>query len=116
MQIMALTLNELAVKIGARIIRGNPALAIDSAANLAEAGPGCIAPYTDNAYADLLPKTRAGAVISKQETLTGLPETTALLHSPDPEMSFISAIEALHPISPEPVGIDPKAHVEAGAT
>jgi len=111
---MALTLNELAGKIGARILRGDPNMFIDAAANLAEAGPTSIAPFTDLAYADELAKTRAGAVLSKLDAPAGLPQSAALLQSSDPELAFIGAIEALHPARLETPGVDARACVEPG--
>jgi UDP-3-O-[3-hydroxymyristoyl] glucosamine N-acyltransferase len=112
---MAIRLKDLAAQIGATVQAGDPEKMIDGVANLAEAGPGKLAPLTDPAYAHLIEKTQAAAIVTKTETqLPTLPAGAALLWSADPEMSFVQAIRVLNPERTEKPGIDARAAVEAG--
>ena len=113
---MPLTVAELARLCSATLQGGQPDRLVRAAANLKDAGPEELAPLTDPRYADLLPQTRAAAVVLK----TGLahpppPPATALLYADDPEWAFIQAVLALHPAPAEAPGVDQRACVEPGA-
>ncbi|HEY3323591.1 MAG TPA: UDP-3-O-(3-hydroxymyristoyl)glucosamine N-acyltransferase [Planctomycetota bacterium] len=113
---MSITLGELAAKIGASLVRGEAALLMDGVANLSDAGARELAPFTNAKFAGELERTRAGAVLAFDEKSAGsLPAGTALLVAADPEMALISAINLLHPMAEETVGVDPRAVVEPGA-
>src|SRR5260221_6940051 len=95
---MPIALNELAERLGATIVRGNPGTRIDSVNSLADADTHQVAPFTDIKYLAELQQTRAGAVLARCDVVTPpTPKDTALLNSPDPEFAFIQAIGILHP-------------------
>ena len=112
---MALTLGELAERIGATLSSGDGGKTIDGVSSLGEAGPRQLAPFTDERYLPQLQKTQAGAVVTKNGIApAGLPAATVLLWSADPEMAYVKALEILYPQHAETPGIDPRAVIESG--
>ncbi|MGD0092082.1 MAG: UDP-3-O-(3-hydroxymyristoyl)glucosamine N-acyltransferase [Planctomycetota bacterium] len=113
---MSISLGELAATLHATLVRGDPGARIAGAANLAEAGPQHLAPFTDAQFLPQLQATRAGAVLARSESVAAnLPAASALLCVADPEMAFVAALQLLHPGTGEQPGIDPRAVVEPGA-
>ena len=110
---MPITLQLLAEKLGATLVRGNPDLSLSGVSNLATAGPADVAPFSDPAYQPQLEKTRAGAVLAKTEP-ANLPASVALLLCPDPEIAFIAVVSLFFPESAEKPGIDARAVIEPG--
>ena len=112
---MPITLGELAAKLKATLVRGDPNVLLAGAASLAEAGPHQLAPFTDAQFLPQLKATRAGAVLSRSGSVdVDLPAATALLCVPDPEIAFVEALRLLHPETPEQPSVDPRAEVEPG--
>lgn len=111
---MAMTINELATRCGGTVQGGDPQRLITAAANLEDAGPADVAPLTDAYFANLLPKTKAGAVVLKQGEHPTAPGDTALLYAQDPEMAFIKILDLLYPAQIEEPGIDNSALIEEG--
>ena len=115
---MGLLLSDLAARLSATLVQGDSSRVIDAANSLNEAGPSHLAPFTDAKYSDQLKSTRAGAILAKVIPSGDggrVPEGTALLLCPDPEMAFIQALQLLHPEPVEAPGIDRTAVVESGA-
>ena len=109
-----LTLQALAEKLGAKLVRGDGNLIVTGLSSLAAAEPTQIAPFSDPKFQPQLEKTRAGVVIAKTEP-ANLPAATALLLSPDPEIAFITALSLFFPETAERAGIDARAVIEPGA-
>lgn len=112
---MALTVEELARRLKARLQGGEAARPLLAAASLADAGPNTVAALLDPRYAQYLSKTKAGAVLLKDGAEhPSVPGGTACLYSADPEGALLQALAILHPEAPEAPGVDAKAHVESG--
>ena len=105
------TLAELADHVGGRVV-GDGGRTITAAATLENAGPGQITFLSNAKYASLVNKTRAAAVVIKNE----MSSPAALLVVGDPYYAFTQIVVLLyghrkHP----PVGISPKAHIDPSA-
>ena len=112
---VVLTLAAVAEKIGATVASGDSSKPIDGVANLLDATPRQLAPFTDLKYLSEAEKTQAGAILVHATThLPRLPSGTALLRAADPEMAFIAALELLYSPSSEQPGVDLRAVVEPG--
>ena len=95
---MAITLKELADLCDARIEGGNPSASIHSAADITSAQQGQVTQLTNAKYARHIKNSTATACfIAEGFVVENIPENTALLICADPEMSFIKAVEQLHP-------------------
>lgn len=110
---MQLTLAELAAGIKAELLRGDPASSFTGVGNLADAGPGQLAPYTSAQYLDPLKATRAGAVLMKKgDDTAAVPAACALLLCDDPEIAFLEAVRLFHAGEKPRPGIHPSAQVD----
>jgi UDP-3-O-[3-hydroxymyristoyl] glucosamine N-acyltransferase len=95
---MPMTLKQLADLCGARIEGGDPSALIYSAADITSAQQGQVTQLTNAKYARYIKGSNATACfIAKGFHIEDIPENTALLICADPEMSFIKAVEILHP-------------------
>lgn len=95
---MPITIKELADLCGARIEGGDPSTSLLSAADITSAKPNQVTQLTNSRYAPYLKKTEASACfIAEGFAVDAKPENLALLVCPDPEISFIKAVELLHP-------------------
>ncbi len=107
---MPITLTELANLCAAQIKGGNSSSVIDSAADIVSAQPGQVTQLTNGRYSKYLQNSSASACfIAEGFTVENVPENVALLVCADPEMSFIKAVELLHPQPAHPPQIAPQA-------
>ena len=113
---MALTVHELALRIGAELSHGSGDREISGCAGLEEAGPDEVAFVANPKYVARLGATAAGAVILAAEHAGQTPSGTAALTAADPYFAFREAAVALHGFrqQPEP-GISESAHVDPSA-
>jgi len=107
---MALTLGELAARVGAEL-HGDAACRIDSVAPLDRARSGAIAFLNNPRFRRHLATTAASAVILRREDLTdcGVPA----LISANPHLTYARVAALLYPLPPPPRGVHPSAVVEA---
>lgn len=95
---MPITLKELADLCDARIEGGNPSDFVHSAADITCAQQGQVTQLTNAKYTRYIKNSSATACfIAEGFHVDSIPENTALLVCADPEMSFIKAVERLHP-------------------
>jgi len=95
---MPITLKELADYCNARIAGGDASALIHSAADIKCAQAGQVTQLTNSKYAHHIKNSSATACfIAESFAVEKIPETLALLVCADPEMSFIKAVELLHP-------------------
>jgi len=73
---------------GARILRGDPALAIRGLATLGSAGSADLSFLSDSRYASQAAATAAGAVIAREADVQVLPAGCAVLATDDPYLAF----------------------------
>jgi len=111
---MTITLKELADFCGARLEGGDELAVIHSAADITAAESGQVTQLTNSRYAHHLKNSTASAcIIGENFPVTDVPENVALLICTDPELSFIKAVELLHPERSYLPGIAPQAVLEA---
>jgi UDP-3-O-[3-hydroxymyristoyl] glucosamine N-acyltransferase len=111
---MTITIKELADFCGARIEGGEKATAIHSAADITSAVSGQVTQLTNSRYAQYLKNSTASACfIGEGFPVSDVPETMTLLVCNDPEISFIKAVELLHPARTYLPNIASQAVVEA---
>ncbi|MDO9167833.1 MAG: UDP-3-O-(3-hydroxymyristoyl)glucosamine N-acyltransferase [Methylobacter sp.] len=95
---MPIILKELADFCSARIEGGDPMATIESAAEITSAHQGQVTQLTNNRYARHIKGSTASACfIAEGFGVEDVPEGMALLVCSDPELSFIKAVELLHP-------------------
>ena len=95
---MPVTLKELADFCGARIEGGDVSAAIYSAADIMSAQAGQVTQLTNSRYAAHIKDSTASAcIVGEGVSVENVPATMALLVSADPEISFIKAVQLLHP-------------------
>ena len=95
---MPITLKELADFCNARIEGGDTSAMIHSAADITSAQSGQVTQLTNNRYSRYIKDSSATACfIGDNLTVTEKPENLAWLVCADPEISFIRAVELLHP-------------------
>lgn len=95
---MTLTLQELAQLCDTTSIQGNAQTLITSAADIKSAGSQQLTVLSDARYAQFLPTCQAAACIVKHDAVpTEVPAHLSLLLCADPELSFIKAVQVLHP-------------------
>lgn len=112
---MNITSGELAARLQCELLRGDAAQVFHGVSNLADAGAGQLAPFTDELYSDQLKTTRAGAILVKRGANTEkAPSGAALLASADPEIAFISAVRLFNPELVRAPGIHPTAVIDPG--
>jgi UDP-3-O-[3-hydroxymyristoyl] glucosamine N-acyltransferase len=95
---MPITLKALADLCEARIQGGDSSTIIHSAADITSAQAGQVTQLTNSRYVQHIKNSTASACfIAEGFTTDSIPEGMALLISADPEISFIKAVELLHP-------------------
>jgi UDP-3-O-[3-hydroxymyristoyl] glucosamine N-acyltransferase len=114
---MPITLKDLAEHCHAWLEGGNDAALIYSAADITSAQAGQVTQLTNSRYARFVKNSAASACFIAESTkLDDKPEALALLVCPDPEMSFIKAVELLHPERIYSHKIAPQAVLEDAVT
>ena len=110
---MPITLNELASFCDAQIVGGDVATIIYSAADIKSARTGQVTQLTSIKYAQHFQNSEASACfIAEGFAVDHIPENMALLVCSDPEMSFIKALDLLHPARVYTPQIAPQAVLE----
>lgn len=109
---MAITLGELAGRIGARLQGGSASSRITGVATLQNAGAGDLSFLANRAYQKYLPGTRAAAVILGAEHADGCP--VAALVSANPYAAYARAAALIAPRAPGRQGVHPTATLETG--
>lgn len=95
---MPISLQELADLCHAKIQGGDPSEIITSAADITTAQKGQVTQLTNTKYAKYFKDSNASACfISESFKVDENPQNVALLICTDPEMSFLTAVEHLHP-------------------
>ncbi|MGR9000556.1 MAG: LpxD N-terminal domain-containing protein, partial [Gammaproteobacteria bacterium] len=95
---MPVTLKELADFCGARIEGGDVSAVIHSAADIMSAQTGQVTQLTSARYAPHIKGSTASAcIVAEGFKVENVPDTMALLVCADPEISFIKAVQLLHP-------------------
>jgi len=114
---MPITLKDLADACNARIEGGDPSTIIESAADITAAKTAQVTQLTSTRYTQYIKNSAASACfIADGFAVDQLPESMALLISADPEMSFIKAVELLHPDRVYQRTIAPQAVLESNVT
>jgi UDP-3-O-[3-hydroxymyristoyl] glucosamine N-acyltransferase len=114
---MPITLEELADFCGAQIVGGDSSTVIYSAADITSAQAGQVTQLTNSRYAQHIKNSTASACfIAEGFTVDNVPECLALLVCADPELSFIKAVELLHPARVYSPKIAPQAVLENNVT
>jgi UDP-3-O-[3-hydroxymyristoyl] glucosamine N-acyltransferase len=112
---MPITIKELAAYCDAEIRGGDASAIIYSAADITSAHAGQVTQLTSSRYAKYVENSSAAACfIAESFTVDQLPETLSLLVCSDPEISFIKAVEMLHPARVYDKGIAQQAVLEKG--
>ena len=95
---MTLTLKELAQLCDATVQDNHSSLDITEAADIMTAEAGQLTVLSSNKYSKYLKDTKASAcLISDKFDITDAPKGLAFLLCDDPEISFLKAVNALHP-------------------
>jgi UDP-3-O-[3-hydroxymyristoyl] glucosamine N-acyltransferase len=102
---MAMTLDELAEKIGA-VVEGDGSAVVAACNSIEQAGPGELAFVSNIKYAKYLQSTRAAAVLVDPKVAAGTPETLTKLIADDPYYAFRNALVELHGYRKHPQPID----------
>ena len=101
---MGMTLDELALRIGA-MVRGDGSAVVEGCAGLEEADAGHVSFLANRKYTRLLSQTKAAAVIlSKEDAELTLGPT--LLVAQDPYFAFREAVVALHGFRQHPAPVN----------
>ncbi|MBK8815726.1 MAG: UDP-3-O-(3-hydroxymyristoyl)glucosamine N-acyltransferase [Methylococcaceae bacterium] len=113
---MSISLKELADLCNAKIEGGDPSEIITSAADVTSAQKGQVTQLTNAKYARYFKDSKASACfIAEGFKIDDIPATTALLICTDPEMSFLKAVELLHPTKEYSNLISPQAVIDETA-
>jgi UDP-3-O-[3-hydroxymyristoyl] glucosamine N-acyltransferase len=114
---MTHTLEELAQLCDAQIQGDNSTLSINAAADIMTATANEVTVLSNTKYAKYLKDTRASACfISNDATYEDVPKDLVLLPCADPEISFLKAVSALHPIAKLTRSISEKAAIADSVT
>ncbi|MGZ8191548.1 MAG: UDP-3-O-(3-hydroxymyristoyl)glucosamine N-acyltransferase [Methylococcaceae bacterium] len=114
---MPISLKELADYCNARIIGGDSSATIYSAADITSAQTGQLTQLTNSRYAHHIKNSLASAcIIADGFAVDDVPDGMALLTCADPEISFIKAVELLHPDRVYSRQIAPQAVLEENVT
>src|ERR1700735_1817318 len=114
------SLASLAALVGAAV--DQPDRLISGVAPLQTAGPDDVSFLDNKRYADLLPGTKAGAVILHPDFAARVPAGTVALATPEPYVGWAKVAALFHPAPAVKAGIhpravvDPTARVDAGAS
>jgi UDP-3-O-[3-hydroxymyristoyl] glucosamine N-acyltransferase len=113
---MPITLKELATLCNAQLEGGDPSALVYSAADITSAQQGQVTQLTNAKYARYIKDSTATACfVAESFHIENIPEQLALLICADPEMSFIKAVEQLHPAKSYKSLITNSAHIEETA-
>ena len=107
---MAVTLGELAAKLGGKLRNGDPACRINSVATLQHAGAGDISFLANKGYRKFLLNTRASAVILAPAEADACPTAAIILDNP--YAGYARAAALLAPSRPRRQGIHSQASVD----
>ncbi|UOA08185.1 UDP-3-O-(3-hydroxymyristoyl)glucosamine N-acyltransferase [Methylobacter sp. S3L5C] len=114
---MSITLKELADFCDAQIVGGDLTKAIYSAADITAAQEGQVTQLTSRRYVQHIKNSTASACfIAEGFAVDNIPESLALLVCADPEISFIKAVELLHPARVYAPNISAQAVLENNVT
>lgn len=114
---MSITVKELADFCGAQIEGGDPSAVVYSAADITAAHQGQVTQLTNSRYTQYIKDSTATACfIADGFSVENTPTSMALMRCPDPELSFIKAVELLHPSRSYTRKIAPQAVLEANVT
>lgn len=95
---MSMNIHELALRCDATPQGGDPSLSINSAADIMSAQSGQVTVLSSSKYRKYLKGCKASACfISAQFDVEDVPDTITLLVCDDPEISFLTAVNTLHP-------------------
>ena len=118
---MAMTIDELAKRIGAEV-RGEGSAVVRQCAGLEEAGEGDVSFLANRKYIKLLPKSKAQVIILSPAEVE-LADGQTLLVAEDPYFAFREAMVTLHGFREHPVPlasahalVDPSATIGKGCT
>ncbi len=109
---MAITLQQLALKIGATVV-GDGSIMVSGCGTIDAAGPNEITFLANSKYLPSLQETKAAAVVVGAKT--SCPDHLVRLVADDPYFAFRNAIIELHGYRKHPVPMDAKA-VSSGGT
>ncbi|HUT40818.1 MAG TPA: UDP-3-O-(3-hydroxymyristoyl)glucosamine N-acyltransferase [Gammaproteobacteria bacterium] len=109
---MAMTLGELAQRLGVTLQGGDPAIRVTAVATLQHAGSGDLSFLANKGYRKFLSGTRASAVILAAEHADECP--VAVLVSDNPYAAYARAAALIVPPAPGRQGIHPTATLEEG--
>ena len=110
---MPITLKELAEFCNAQVVGGDTSATITSAADIKSAQAGQVTQLTNSRYAQYINNSPASACfIAEGFKVENVPESMALLVCTDPEISFIKALDLLHPARVYTPQIAPQAVLE----
>ena len=110
---MPITLKELAEFCNAQVVGGDTSATITSAADIKSAQAGQVTQLTNSRYAQYINTSPASACfIAEGFKVENVPESMVLLVCADPEMSFIKALNLLHPEKVYTPQIAPQAVLE----
>jgi UDP-3-O-[3-hydroxymyristoyl] glucosamine N-acyltransferase len=113
---MPITLQQLADACNARLQGGNSDTLVYAAADIVSAGAGEVTQLTSSRYQRFITETQASACfVAESFAANHLPAGLALLYCQDPEMSFIKAVNLLHPERPYGTGVALQAIVAESA-
>lgn len=114
---MTITLKELADFCDAKIVGGKESTLITSAADIKSAESGQVTQLTSSRYIKHIANSTATACfIAEGFAVDAIPGGMALLVCADPEMSFIKALELLHPARIYEPQIAPLAVIDKNVT
>jgi UDP-3-O-[3-hydroxymyristoyl] glucosamine N-acyltransferase len=114
---MPITLKELAALCDARLEGGDSSDLVYSAADITCAQKGQVTQLTNAKYArHIKDSTATACLIAEGFHVDGFPVHTALLICADPEMSFIKAVEHLHPAKAYSSQIAERAIIDSTVT
>jgi len=114
---MPIILKQLADFCGARLEGGDSSTIIQSAADITSAQPGQVTQLTNSRYARHIKDSTASACfIADGFAVENVPEGMALLICADPELSFVKAVELLHPARVYNGQVAPQAVLEANVS
>jgi UDP-3-O-[3-hydroxymyristoyl] glucosamine N-acyltransferase len=107
------SLAAIAALVGAEL--AEPERLISGVAPLQSAGPEDVSFLDNRRYADLLPATKAGAVILHPDFAGKLPPETVALATPEPYVGWAKVAALFHPFPQARAGIHPTALVDPAA-
>jgi UDP-3-O-[3-hydroxymyristoyl] glucosamine N-acyltransferase len=114
---MPITVKELADFCGVVIKSGDPSALIHSAADITSAQPGQVTQLTNSKYIKFIENSTATACFIAESFVTeGVPPHMAVLVCSDPEISFIKAVELLHPAKVYKAQVAPQAVLAASVS